>query len=109
GGIGEAHALTDIPGVVEHHAWSADGARILLVVAGEAAEQADAMGSGTVADEERGDEPNWLPEVRSWEVAEDERRRAWILDVAAGTASPFGPADLNVWEAVWWGERVVAL
>ena len=36
------------PGIVEHHEWSPDGTRILLLVAGHGAEQTDALGSGTL-------------------------------------------------------------
>ena len=42
------------PGVVEHHRWSPDGSTILVVVAGDSAEQADALGSGTLGGQEPG-------------------------------------------------------
>ena len=49
--LGEARPLTEAPGVVEHHEWSPDGSRILLLVAGQGAEQTDALGSGTLGAE----------------------------------------------------------
>jgi len=98
---GEAEQVVSVPGVVEHHRWSADGRRILLIVAGEAAEQADALGSGTLA--AATDRPAWLPEVESVD-AEDDWRSLWIADVAAGEARRISRDGLNVWEATWLGE-----
>ena len=46
--IGEARPLPLVDGVAEQHAWSLDGSRLLVVVAGLEAEQSDAVGSGTV-------------------------------------------------------------
>ena len=51
GELGEARLLVEAPGVVEHHEWSPDGSRILLLVAGHGAEQTDALGSGTLGPE----------------------------------------------------------
>ncbi len=75
---GEARPLTAVPGVVEHHRWSPDGARILMVVAGEASEQADALGSGSLGKGD-GDLPAWIPEVDSSE-SDDEWRVLWVLE-----------------------------
>ncbi|HEX6845056.1 MAG TPA: S9 family peptidase [Actinomycetota bacterium] len=108
GGIGEARVLTDVHGVVEYHAWSPDGSRILLGVAGAEAEQADALGSGTVGEEETGDLPPWIPEVRTHEETADERRRLYLYDVDRAQATPFGPETLNVWEATWCGNETIA-
>jgi dipeptidyl aminopeptidase/acylaminoacyl peptidase len=103
--MGEAEPLATIPGVVEHHRWSADGTRILLVVAGERAEQADALGSGTLA--EAAGRPAWLPEVESVD-AEDEWRTLWVLDVAGGEVRRVSRPGLNVWEATWLGDDTAA-
>ena len=106
GSLGEARRLGEVPGVVEHHRWSPDGTRLLLVVAGEHAEQADAMGSGTLG---HGDEgaPRWLPVVESTDDA-DEWRRLWVLDVATGEARCVSRDGLNVWEASWLGDGAAA-
>jgi dipeptidyl aminopeptidase/acylaminoacyl peptidase len=106
GGAGEARLVAEIPGVVEHHRWSPDGSRILVVVAGERAEQADALGSGTLGAAEA-DTPGWLPDVETEEEA-GEWRSLWIVDTEAGEARSASPAGLNVWEATWLGNDLVA-
>ena len=108
GGVGEAVPHPEVPGVVESHAWSGDGRRILLGVAGTEAEEADALGSGTVARNEPAD-ASWLPEVRSGEESPEERRRTYVLDVEAGQASPVGDERWNVWEATWLGTDRIAV
>jgi dipeptidyl aminopeptidase/acylaminoacyl peptidase len=104
--IGEARALPVVEGVAEQHAWSPDGSRILVVVAGLDAEQSDAVGSGTVATDE--DVPAWVPSVESSDRAEGTRRRLCTIDVATGTVAPVGRPELNVWEAVWCGDDRIA-
>lgn len=106
--FGEAEALTDVAGSIEYHQWSPDGNRILLGVAGVAAEQADAMGSGTVGEPEAA-AAAWLPEVRHSEEAPSERRRAVLLDVATGGTVPLGDERWNVWEATWLGDGAIAV
>lgn len=101
-GIGEARPLPAVPGVVEHHRWSPDGARILLVVAGEHAEQADALGSGTLGADDAGG-PAWLPDVDSSD-AKDDWRSLWVLDVPTGEVRRASRQGLNVWEATWLGD-----
>jgi dipeptidyl aminopeptidase/acylaminoacyl peptidase len=106
--LGEARLVAEVPGVVEHHRWSPDGSRILMVVAGERAEQADALGSGTLGST-AADEPAWLPDVET-EDEVGEWRSLWVLDVATGEARTASPEGLNVWEASWLGnDRVVAV
>lgn len=106
--FGEAEVLTDLAGSIEYHAWSPDGSRILLGVAGVEAEQADAMGSGTVGEVEAAD-ASWLPEVRTGEESESERRRIHLVDVASGETAPLGDARWNVWEATWLGADAIAM
>ena len=101
GDVGEARPLTEVPGVVEHHRWSPDGARILMVVAGEASEQADALGSGSLGKGD-GDLPAWIPDVDSSD-SDDEWRMLWVLDVADGAVRRCSRPGLNVWEATWLG------
>jgi dipeptidyl aminopeptidase/acylaminoacyl peptidase len=109
GTLGEGRALTSFDdGVAEQHAWSPDGSRILVVVAGPEAERSDAVGSGTVGAREA--LPSWVPEVETSERVELARRRLMVLDVATGVVEPAAPVDLNVWEASWCGnDRIAAI
>ena len=97
----EARQLTTLPGVVEWHRWSANGARMLVGLAGTSAEQADALGSGTLGGEQ--DVPAWVPEVESSDDAEAERRSLWVVDVESGEARRISSELRNVWEADWCG------
>lgn len=107
GAIGEAQLLVEVPGVIEHHRWSADGSQILMVVAGESAEQADGLGSGTLVKAEG--LPDWVPEVESSE-SEDDWRALWVVDVATREARRCSRPGLNVWEATWLGaDRAAAI
>jgi dipeptidyl aminopeptidase/acylaminoacyl peptidase len=105
GVLGEARRLTDAPGIVEHHEWSPDGSRILLLVAGHGAEQTDALGSGTLG--AHAALPEWVPQVESSEGEGDRRRSLHVLDVASGELTAASPAELNVWEATWCGDHAV--
>jgi dipeptidyl aminopeptidase/acylaminoacyl peptidase len=109
GAIGEARALTAFEdGSAEQYAWSPDGSRILVVVAGPEAELSDAVGSGTMETER--ELPPWVPEVETSERVELARRRLMVLDVASGLAEPAAPDGLNVWEASWCGnDRIAAI
>ena len=98
----EARALTSLPGVVEWHRWSADGGRMLVGLAGTSAEQADALGSGTLGGKQ--EEPAWVPEVESSDDAEGERRSLWLIQVGSGEARKVSSDDRNVWEADWCGD-----
>jgi dipeptidyl aminopeptidase/acylaminoacyl peptidase len=108
GVLGEARRLTEAPGVVEHHEWSPDGTRILLLVAGHGAEQTDALGSGTLGPQ--AEVPSWVPLVDSSENAGEGRRSLYVLVVASGELRQASPDEANVWEASWCGDdRVVAI
>ena len=110
GPAGEPRRLVSPPGIAEHHRWSPDGRRVLLVMAGEQAEQADGLGSGTMGqDAAAADRPAWVPDVET-SAGEDEWRSAWTLDPATGDVRRVSPVGLNVWEAAWLGDdRVVAI
>ena len=105
GVLGEARRLTEAPGIVEHHEWSPDGSRILLLVAGRGAEQTDALGSGTLGPQV--ELPAWVPLVDSSEDAGDRRRALYVLDVRSGELTQASPDAQNVWEATWCGDRAM--
>ena len=92
-----------VPGTVEYAAWSPDGTRILLGVAGRGADLAGGQGSGKTkaVDEEL---PAWHPVVDTG-VSDESWRSLWVHDVAAGTVSRWSPVGVNVWEAGWLGNR----
>jgi dipeptidyl aminopeptidase/acylaminoacyl peptidase len=105
GVLGEARSLTQAAGTVEHHEWSPDGSRILLLVAGHGAEQTDALGSGTLGAQEA--LPDWAPLVDSSEAEAEGRRSLHVLDVASNELTAASPPELNVWEAAWCGDGAV--
>jgi len=99
--LGEARPAPAVPGTAEYLAWSPDGTRILLGVAGLGAEMADAQGSGTAGSGESG-LPDWYPEVEAG-APEDAWRSLWIYTPASGELAMVSPDGLNVWEAAWCG------
>jgi dipeptidyl aminopeptidase/acylaminoacyl peptidase len=101
GQLGEARPAPAVPGTVEYLAWSPDGTRILLGVAGLGAEMADAQGSGTAGSAESG-LPDWYPEVEAG-TPEDAWRDLWLYTPASGELARVSPDGLNVWEAAWCG------
>ncbi len=101
GEMGEARPAPAVPGTVEYLAWSPDGTRILLGVAGLGAEMADAQGSGTAGSGESG-LPSWYPEVEAG-TPEDAWRSLWLYTPASGELASVSPGGLNVWEAAWSG------
>jgi dipeptidyl aminopeptidase/acylaminoacyl peptidase len=101
GQLGEARPGPAVPGTVEFLAWSPDGTRILLGVAGLGAEMSDAQGSGTAASGESG-LPSWYPEVETG-TPEDAWRSLWLYSPASGELARISPDGLNVWEAAWSG------
>jgi dipeptidyl aminopeptidase/acylaminoacyl peptidase len=101
GQLGEAVPAPAMPGTVEYLAWSPDGARILLGVAGSEAEMADAQGSGPVSSGESA-LPAWYPQVEAG-TPEDAWRGLWLFTPASGDLARVSPDGLNVWEAAWSG------
>jgi len=95
-------SLDGPPGIAEHLRWSPDGTRLLLLMAGEHAEQADGLGSGTLGQDAGADLPDWYPTVETTEGA-DEWRSTWWLDPASGTFERISPEGCNTWEADWLG------
>jgi len=105
GQLGEARPAPVVPGTVEYLAWSPDGTRILLGVAGLGAEMADAQGSGTAGSGESG-LPSWCPEVEAG-TPEDAWRSLWLYTPGSAELTRVSPAGMNVWEAAWSGPRHV--
>src|SRR5580692_4827591 len=101
GQLGEARPAPAVPGTVEYLAWSPDGSRILLGVAGLGAEVADAQGSGTAGSGESG-RPSWYQQVEAG-TPEDAWRSLWLYAPASGELARVSPDGLNVWEAAWSG------
>src|SRR5215467_11046671 len=101
GQLGEARSAPAVPGTVEYLAWSPDGTRILLGVAGLGAEMADAQGSGTAGSGESG-LPSWYPVVEAG-TPEDAWRGLWLYTPGSGELARVSPDGLNVWEAAWSG------
>jgi dipeptidyl aminopeptidase/acylaminoacyl peptidase len=101
GDFGEARPAPVAPGTVEYLAWSPDGTRILLGVAGFGAEMSDAQGSGTAFEADSG-LPSWHPEVEAG-IPEDAWRSLWLYTLASGELTKVSPDGLNVWEAAWSG------
>ncbi|HEY1616551.1 MAG TPA: S9 family peptidase [Streptosporangiaceae bacterium] len=101
GQLGEARPAPAVPGTVEYLAWSPDGTRILLGVAGLGAEISDAQGSGT-AGSAQDELPSWFPEVEAG-TPEDSWRSLWLYTLASGELARVSPDGLNVWEAAWSG------
>ena len=108
GPVGEPRRLDGPPGHAELARPTPDGRRLLLVVAGEQAEQADGLGSGTVGElaADDTDEPAWAPVVEST-AGHDEWRAAWLLDVETGESRQLSAEGLNTWEADWLGEDAI--
>lgn len=103
---GAARATPPVEGWVEYLHWSPDGRRILLGVAGHGADVSG--GQGAVTSKHAAEElPSWLPAVETGD--ETYRwRRAWVYELATDRVRPIGPADGNIWEAVWCGNEGVA-
>jgi dipeptidyl aminopeptidase/acylaminoacyl peptidase len=101
GQLGEARPAPAVPGTVEYLAWSPDGTRILLGVAGLGADIADAQGSGTAGSGESG-LPSWYPQVEAG-TPEDAWRGLWLYTLASDELARVSPDGLNVWEAAWSG------
>src|ERR1700727_2340986 len=93
GQLGEAQAAPTVPGTVEFLAWSPDGTRILLGVAGLGAEVADAQGSGTAGSGESG-LPSWYPQVEAG-TPEDAWRSLWVYTLASGELARVCPDGVS--------------
>ncbi len=98
-GSGEARPLGELAGSVEDMRFSADGARLLALVADPGSDRAGAD-SATRIDVGETD-PQVTRPAEHW-------RRLCSIDVATGASAPVGPAGLNIWEFDWGGGDVIA-
>ncbi|MBV8434077.1 MAG: S9 family peptidase, partial [Candidatus Eremiobacteraeota bacterium] len=104
--VGAALLATGIDGIVEEIAWNADSQRILVRIAGRAADASGAAGSGALTYGSNG-APSWFPYVERSGNA-DAWRRAYVVDARTGATLWRSPDGDNVWEAVWCGGDAVA-
>lgn len=93
-----------VSGRIEQIDWSADGSKLLMVVAGAAADLAGIHGGYT--QKQKSSAPAWIPEVRSDEGGEL-WRTIWTWD-CKGAPRQLTAAPLNVWEASWCGDASIA-
>jgi dipeptidyl aminopeptidase/acylaminoacyl peptidase len=100
--IGELHR--PLTGTTERLAWNGAGTALLVLVADAGSHRSGAAGSGQVA----GEQDAWLPSVDS-NLRHAGWRRLVVLDARTGEVRSVGRDDLNVWDACWAGERLLAV
>jgi dipeptidyl aminopeptidase/acylaminoacyl peptidase len=100
-GTSKTTRAEDLGGSVEIARWSREGKRLALIVADAGAEISDVWGSGKVSG---GVTESWRPQVFPHEGG---RRRLVVWEPASGSHCTI--TALNVWEADWYGDDVVAL
>jgi dipeptidyl aminopeptidase/acylaminoacyl peptidase len=103
--LGEADPTPEVPGTVEYAAWSPDGSRMLLGVAGLGADLAAGQGSGRTYRPTE-DLPGWHPLVEGG-TADEAWRSLWVYELATDDLSRLSPDGLNAWEACWSGTDAV--
>jgi dipeptidyl aminopeptidase/acylaminoacyl peptidase len=100
--IGELHR--PLTGTAERLAWNGRGTALLVLVADAGSHKSGAAGSGQVG----GDQEAWLPSVDS-NLRHAGWRRLLVLDVRTGELRGVNRDDLNVWDACWAGEELLAV
>lgn len=103
---GQAAVDYRIEGLIEQIEWSADGAQLLMVVAGAGADLAGYQGGYALQVAQDG--PDWLPEVQADGDTRLLWRTLWVLDTATGATRRVSKEGTNVWEASWAGPDQVA-
>ena len=101
---GAVVASAALSGRIEQLDWSPDGRKLLLVVAGTAADLAGIHGG--YAQKQSPEAAVWLPEVRLGE-GDDLWRRLWVWNLEGAVRALTAP-PLNVWEASWSGNDGIA-
>ncbi|HEY3813593.1 MAG TPA: prolyl oligopeptidase family serine peptidase [Caulobacteraceae bacterium] len=96
-----------IDGLIEQVRWSADGGRLLLVVAGLGADLAGYQGGYATAPT-GGEGPEWLPQV-STGGGDAFWRRLWVYDCRSGALRQVSRPHSNIWEASWCGEHIAVI
>ncbi|WP_205749992.1 prolyl oligopeptidase family serine peptidase [Brevibacterium sp. S22] len=106
-------------GIIEDVRFSARGSRLLARVAEPGAHRSTANGATVVPGDEKGDDGGTSPDIRTVGEAAPrvERtietqgwRRLWVLDVETHEpAQLLSPEQVNIWEADWAGDEVVAI
>lgn len=94
-----------VAGWVEELSWSPDGESILLTVAGHGADQGS--GQGAVPSQQYSEQhPEWMPDVSAGD--EGYRwRHLWIYEMATRKLRKIPTQEINIWEAVWCGNRAI--
>lgn len=101
---GRCFKAQTVAGRIEQIDWAPDGSKLLMVVAGTAADLAGIHGG--FAQKQKSSAPAWIPEVRSDEGGEL-WRTIWTWD-GEGAPRQLTAAPLNVWEASWCGNASIA-
>ena len=102
GHLGEAKPVRLPRGMTaEYAAWSPTGVHILIGAAGQGADQAGSLGSGTLESAEN-ELPDWMPIVEP-DAQNDPWRAVFVYDVASEVVCRVSRVGLNVWEAAWCG------
>jgi dipeptidyl aminopeptidase/acylaminoacyl peptidase len=105
---GEDWPTPEVSGFVEYVEWSADGATILLGVAGYGSDLAGAQGAFAVNKESGGCErPAWAPTIAGNPEATP-WRSLWRYDLASNSVQRITHDGLNVWQAAWCGGGRIA-
>jgi len=95
-----------VAGWVEELSWSPDGGSILLTVAGHGAD--NGSGQGAVPSQQYSEQhPDWMPDVSAGD--EGYRwRHLWVYELASKKLHQVPTQGINIWEAVWCGNRGIA-
>jgi dipeptidyl aminopeptidase/acylaminoacyl peptidase len=96
-------AMPPLDGVVETLAWSRDGLRLLLGVAGFGADIAGAQGGSTTV-RKPVDLPDWAPAIDTGD-ADNLWRTAYMFDLPTRQYERASPHGLNIWECNWLSEH----
>ena len=95
--------LGEIPGSVEDICWAPDGSRLLVLAADLGADRAGADSATKIAEEgSEPDDPKVFRPAKFW-------RRLWLVDASTGETRDVTPADTNVFEVGWAGDKAAAV